>query len=92
MAEPETDSDVLQNAHAVLSKVHKVLSDGNTECSLSEVLVKADISLSEYTKALEVSNKGNVVVLKRKPNECNINNYNGAVTLAGHDMQLTFYL
>ena len=45
-------------------------------------MVKADISISEYTKALEMSSKGSVVVLKREPNECNISNYNGPVTLA----------
>ena len=53
-----------------------------TELSLDEVLVKADISLDEYEKALEVSSKGSVVVLKRQPNECNVNNYNSPVTLA----------
>ena len=82
IAAPESDSDVVENAQTILAQVHKVLSDGNTELSLLEVLIKADISLSEYTKALEVSSKGNVVVLKRQPNECNINNYNGPVTLA----------
>ena len=32
--------------------------------------------------ALEMSNNGNVVVLKRGPNECCINNYNPSVMLA----------
>ena len=31
---------------------------------------------------LEISGKGNVVVLKREPSECYINNYNGPVMLA----------
>ncbi len=32
--------------------------------------------------ALEVSTKASVVILKRKPNECNINNYNASIMLA----------
>ena len=79
---PESDSDVVKSAQNVLAKVHQVLADGDTDLSLEDVLVKADISISEYTKALQVSTKANVVVLKREPNECNINNYNGPVTLA----------
>ena len=82
IATPETDADVVKSAQTTLAKVHKVLADGNTGLSLDEVLVKADISHDEYTKALEVSSKGSVVVLKRKPNECNVNNYNVLVTLA----------
>ena len=73
IATPESDTDVVKNAQATLTKVHKVLADGNTDWSLDDLLVKADISPSEYTKALEVSTKGSVVVLKREPNECNIN-------------------
>lgn len=67
---------------SVLAKVHKVLADGNTDLSLDDVLLKADISLNDYTEALEVSSKGSIAVLKREPNECNINNYNAPVTLA----------
>ena len=81
IAAPETDADVVKDAQSVLAKVHKVLADGNSELSLDEILVKADISLDEYTKAPEVSSKGSVVVLKRQPNECNVNNYNAPVTL-----------
>ena len=82
IAAPETNADVVKNAQIVLAKVHKVLADGNSELSRDEILVKADISLDEYTKALEVSSKGSGVVLKRQPNECNVNNYNAPVTLA----------
>ena len=82
IATPESDSDAVESAQSVLAKVHKVLADGNLDLNLDEVLVKADISASEYIKALEVSSRGSVVVLKREPNECNINNYNSPVTLA----------
>ena len=30
LAEPESDSEVVQNAHTVLAKAHKVLSESNT--------------------------------------------------------------
>ena len=45
----------MKSAQAILAKVHKVLADGNTDLSLDNVLVKADVGPSEYTKALEVS-------------------------------------
>jgi hypothetical protein len=35
-----------------------------------------NITLDEYTEALEVSNKGNFELLKGEPSECMINNYN----------------
>ena len=82
IASPDSDSDVVKKAQNVLAKVHKVLADGHTELSLDEILIRANISPDEYTEALEVSSKGSVVVLKRQPNEININNYNGSVMLA----------
>ena len=70
IATPESDTDVVKSAQSVLAKVHKVLADGITDLSLDDVLLKADISLNDYTEALEVSSKGSIVVLKREPNEC----------------------
>ena len=64
IATSESDSDVVKSAQSILAQVHRVLADGNTDLSLDEVLVKADISASEYTQALEVSSKGSVVVMK----------------------------
>ena len=78
----DPDSDVVKNAHSALAKVHKVLADGHTNLSLNEILVKAKVTPNEYTEAFEVSSNGSVVVLKRTPNEININNYNDPVTLA----------
>ena len=43
--------------------------------SLDDLLDKAEVSESEYIRALEVSSEGNVVVLRREPNECAVNNY-----------------
>ena len=46
------------------------------------MLAKADVTLDQYVTALQVSSKGSVVILKRKPSECNINNHNASVMLA----------
>ena len=67
IAEPQSDPDVVKQAQTVLAKVHKVIADGHTHKSLDEILVQANVTLDEYTEALEVSNKGSVVLLKRKP-------------------------
>ena len=56
-------------------------------------LDKAEVSETEYTQALEVSSKGNVVVLRREPNECSVNNYNPSVMLAWQaNMDIQFVL
>ena len=60
----------------MLAKVQKLKADGNTELSLFESLDKAEVTEQEYIDALSVFTNGNVVVLKRKPGECCINNYN----------------
>ena len=82
IAQPETDPYVVKEAKTVLAKVHKVIADGHTDKSLDEVLVMASVTLDAYNEALEVSNIGCVVLLKREPNECMVNNYNGPVMLA----------
>ena len=93
IAEPQSDPDVIKQAQTVLAKVHKVIGDGHTDKSLDEILVLASVTLDEYTEALEVSNKGNVVILKRKPSECMVNNYNGPVMLAWQaNMDLQYVL
>ena len=66
----------------VLTKVRKVLADNSNDLSLDELLTTANLSLEQYVSALEVSTKGSVIILKRKPIECNINNYNAPVMLA----------
>ena len=78
IAQPETDPDVVKEAKTVLAKVHKVIADGHTDKSLNEVLVLANITTVKPWK----SNKGSVVLLKREPNKCMANNYNGSVMLA----------
>ena len=74
----------------MLGKVQKLICDGNT---LAELLEKAAITEQEYLGALEVSTNGNVVVLKREPSECFINNYNPSVMLAWQaNMDIQFVL
>ena len=67
---------------SVLCKVQKLIADGYTDLSLAELLNKAEVTEKDYIDALELSTNGNVVVLKREPNECFINNYNPSVMLA----------
>ena len=85
--------DVASNAQTVLSKVYPVLADNHADMSLEEILDKAEVTMSDYMDALEVSSKGNVVLLKRNPSECNVNNYNSSVMLAWQaNMDLQFVL
>ena len=58
IAQPDCDSSVVTKAQTVLAKVRKVLTDAQTDLSLEEVLVKADIRPDEYTEALAISRKG----------------------------------
>ena len=67
---------------SVLCKVQKLIADGNTDLSLAELLNKAEVTEKDYIDALELSTNGNVIVLKREPDECFINNYNPSVMLA----------
>ena len=78
---------------AVLRKVQKLIADSNTDLSLAELLDKAKVTEQEYIHALEVSTNGNVVVLKREPGECFVNNYNPSVMLAWQaNMDIQFVL
>ena len=67
----------------ILKKVRKVLVEGDGDSmTTDELLAKARVSHSEYEAALGVATSGSVVVHRRKPSECNINNYNPHVLLA----------
>ena len=53
----------------------------------------ANVTQVQYSETLEVSNKGSVVLLKREPSECMVNNYNGPVMLAWQaNMDLQYVL
>ena len=93
ITKPNEHDDIAHDV-AVLSKVQKLIAEGNTNMSLDDLLDKAEVTETEYIHALEVSSKGNVVVLRRKPNECSINNYNPSVMLAWQanmDIQFVLY-
>ena len=47
-----------------------------------ELLVRAKVNSADYQKALSTSKNDSVVILKRTPRECNINNYNVPVIRA----------
>ena len=77
----------------MLKKVQKVIAEGNTDLSLTEILDKADVTETEYVDALETSCTGNIIVLQREPHECCINNYNSSVMLAWQaNMDIQFVL
>ena len=59
-----------------------MLLDGSTDLSIDELLAKAEVERADHEEALETSSRGNIVVLKREPSECCINNYNSSVMLA----------
>ena len=63
IAEPCTDDEMLKEVQQCLSKVYKVLLDCNV--TLSDVQNKAEVDYDEYVKALEVTNSGTVIVLRR---------------------------
>ena len=93
IAKPHDDPTITSSAQDVLAKVRKVLADGSSDLSLDKILEKANVDPNEYMSALEVSTRGSVVILKREPNECNINNYNPPVLLAWQaNMDLLYVL
>ena len=76
-----------------MSQVRKVLPECVNNETLDDVLGKASVDKSDYVQALEVTNTGSVVLLKREPNEQNINNYNASVMLAWQaNMDVQFVL
>ena len=73
--------------------MQKLIAENDTDLSLSDLHDKAHLTKSEYVEALETSCTGFVVVLKREPRECSINNYNPAVMLAWQaNMDIQFVL
>ena len=82
IAKEDVVSDDNTQALAVLGKVQKLIAESDTDLSLDELLQKAEVTEKDYINALEVTSKGDVVLLKCEPNECCINNYNASVMLA----------
>ncbi len=78
----ESDGDMSKYSE-ILCKLRKALVEEDCDdLSLDDLLDKVGVSYDEYEEALKVTTSSSVVVLKRKPNECNINYYNPHVLLA----------
>ena len=91
--DPENTDTGVDHSLTLLKKVQKLIADNDTNSSLSDLLDKAHLTESEYVEELETSCTGFVVVLKREPHECCIDNYNPAVMLAWQanmDIQFIF--
>ena len=78
----EDDSVDMNTVSNALSRVRKELIDGNVDVSIEQLLNNAKVPVRHYEKALEISTKGNAIVLKHEPKECKINNYNPNFMLA----------
>ena len=63
---------------AILQKVKDHLESDkfNKEDSLADILNNLRIKENDYKNALKRSDRGRQVILKRKPSECYVNNYN----------------
>ena len=82
IASPCSDGEMYDKAQSVLSKVRQVLPDCDPNATIDDVLTRASVDRDEYVRALQVTKGGNLVLLKREPNEQNVNNYNPSVMLA----------
>lgn len=59
-----------------LSKVCDLLVKGNTDIKIDDLLKLANLSPAEYKEAISRTASGLVMILKRKPKDCYITNYN----------------
>ena len=58
----DAEPDDVAQAIDVLGKVERLISKGNTDLSLDDLLTKAEVTENGYTSALEVSCAGSVVL------------------------------
>ena len=67
-----------ENLQRVKEKLVQLTEDGRQECSLDTetLLQRANVDKKKYYEALEVSQSGACIILKRDPKEAYINNYN----------------
>jgi hypothetical protein len=71
-------------ASKTLSDAEKLLIDTNSDenMTLEEFYIAISTTENEYVEALQISERGKVLILKREINERNINNYNPEMILA----------
>ena len=76
----EERKEQLRKSKKILEKVKNFLvelkADDESDLSLGDLLNKLDINYNDYKSALQTSQKGEIVILKRKVSERNVNNYN----------------
>ena len=74
----EDEKEKLESNKEILKKVKSYLitEDSAKRMSLHKILGNLNINPEKYHEALEMSERGKQVILKRKPNECYVNNYN----------------
>ena len=74
----EDGQEELKSNLALLQKMKSYLENDENDRnrSLEDILKDLGLTSDEYHAALATSDRGKQVVLKRKPNECFINNYN----------------
>ena len=77
-AESTYSQQQIQEGLQALKAVRKIVDDKDTpkDITMSELLLKANVSLDLYMSSLKRSVCGNNVILKRNPSESWINNYN----------------
>ena len=88
---PDIKEKLLQAATTIKS-VKNVMSeiDPADDITVQDLLMKANVTVQEYTSALATGKKGKTIILKRNPNASHINNYNRHVLKcwkANHDIQ-----
>ena len=79
----ENDKEFEDRKHKmkeILTKVKRILEDLKADelndVEIKDILKKANVNKAQYDEALASSNTGSCVILKRKPAEIYINNYN----------------
>ena len=86
-SEPEEDNDrleKLQAAKEIFTRITDMIKDIDTleNVTLEQLLHVCNIPMDKYIAALNTSKRGHTLVLKRTPQEMNINSYNPSVLRA----------
>ena len=85
--EPDAQQEKVEKgkqANNIFLRINETIQeiDSFDDIRLEQLLQVSHVSMDEYMEALQISKRGNIVVLKRTPQEMNINCYNPAVLRA----------
>ena len=85
--EPDAEQEKVEKvkqANDIFFRINEIIQeiDSFDDITLEQLLQVSHVSMDEYMEALQISKRGNTVVLKRTPQEININCYNPAVLRA----------